>query len=85
MTPFLRNTLQGKNKPVNCSFHCIVTCNFRTTPYCIADALLQAQIGNLDDGFAFSGSNAYRIEEIISVEALFNELIAEYQIAEEKQ
>ena len=84
LTPFLKDTLVGKTKPVHCSFHCIVTCNFKTTPYCIADALLQAQIGNLDDGFAFSGSNAYRINEIVSVEELFNELKAEYQEAEGK-
>ncbi len=84
MTPFLRETMLGNNKPVNCTFHCIVTCDFKTTPYCIADALLQAQIGNLDEGFAFSGSNSYRIKEIISVEALFNELLEDYAIAEGK-
>ena len=84
LTPFLKDTLIGKTKPVHCSFHCIVTCDFKTTPYCIADALLQAQIGNLNDGFAFSGSNAYRIKEIISVKELFDELINEYKEAENK-
>ncbi|MCG2713486.1 MAG: nitronate monooxygenase, partial [Candidatus Omnitrophica bacterium] len=45
--------------------------------YCIAKALLNAYRGDLDKGFAMCGSNAYRINKIISVKELIAELIAE--------
>jgi nitronate monooxygenase len=82
VSQFLKDTLLGKTRPVNCSFHCIITCDYKTTPYCIADALLQAQSGNIDDGFAFSGSNAWRIDKIISVKELMDSLQTEYDAAE---
>ncbi len=71
---FINNVEAGKKKPFSCPYHCIVTCNYKEAPYCIASALMQAKKGNLDNGFAFAGSNAYRVKEIVSVEHLINEL-----------
>lgn len=78
---YLDNANKGIARPINCKYHCISTCDYKHSLYCIADALLQAQMGNLDDGFAFAGSNAYRVNEIITVEELFNILVSEYEIA----
>ncbi|HDS07466.1 MAG TPA: nitronate monooxygenase, partial [Bacteroides sp.] len=61
---FLRETSEGKRKPASCKYNCIRSCNPKTTPYCIADALLSAYHGNLENGFAFTGSNAGRIYQI---------------------
>jgi hypothetical protein len=44
-------------------------------------ALVNAQRGRLDKGFAFCGSNAHRATEIVSVKALIAALRAEYQEA----
>jgi predicted dehydrogenase len=44
-------------------------------------ALVNAQRGRLDNGFAFCGSNAHRATEIISVKELVSALRAEYQEA----
>jgi nitronate monooxygenase len=78
---YLDNANKGIARPISCKYHCITTCDYKHSLYCIADALLQAQMGNLEDGFAFAGSNAYRVNEILTVEQLFNILIAEYDVA----
>ncbi len=76
---FINDVARGKNKPFKCPFHCISTCDYQKSPYCIALALINAQRGNLRQGFAFSGSNAYRAKEIIPVKRLIDSLIKEYQ------
>jgi nitronate monooxygenase len=55
--------------------HCLKSCNPQKSPYCIADALINAQKGNLDKGFAFAGSKVHKINKILSVKELINELI----------
>ncbi len=75
---FLDGVEAGERKPVKCSWKCIKTCDFRTTPYCIADALKNAQQGALLKGFTFAGSNAYKVDKIISVKELFADLQQEY-------
>lgn len=82
---FLNEVSQGKRKPFKCLYHCIKTCDFKNSPYCIALALTNAQRVNLDHGFAFAGENAYRAKEIISVHELFEALKEEYQIASEEK
>lgn len=78
---FFNEVKEGKRKPLGCKHHCIKTCDFKTTPYCISNALVQAQMGNMHDGFAFAGSNVDRVDEIISVEKLMTSLITEYEEA----
>ena len=69
---------KGKKHPLNCYFHCIRTCNIESSPYCIAMALINAQRGNMEQGFAFAGENVYRTNEIVSVRELINSLTEEY-------
>jgi nitronate monooxygenase len=75
---FIEAVENGKKQPFKCPYHCIKTCDYTTTPYCIAFALTNAYKGNLEHGFAFAGENAYRVKEIISVKELMNTLIREY-------
>lgn len=75
---YLRDVEMGVKKPYKCPYHCISTCDVATTPYCIAQALINAQKGKLAYGFAFAGANAYRVTEIISVQELIAQLEAEY-------
>lgn len=75
---FVRDMEAGKQRPVKCRHHCIHTCDFRTTPFCIADALLEAQTGRLENGFAFTGSNVHLVHEIVSVAEVFESLKKEY-------
>ena len=75
---FLEAVSEGKKQVVKCPYHCIKTCNYKETPYCIACALANAQKGKLKQGFAFVGENAHRIKEIISVHQLINSLKEAY-------
>jgi NAD(P)H-dependent flavin oxidoreductase YrpB (nitropropane dioxygenase family) len=68
----------GQKKPFNCPYHCIRSCDYKNAPFCIALALINAKKGNFRHGFAFAGVNAYRIEKIISVKELFEDILAEY-------
>ncbi len=81
---FIRSVNAGEKKPVKCAWKCLKTCDWHKVPYCIADALANAAKGNLKDGFAFAGSNAYRSTKITTVKQVFEDLIREYQQAEEK-
>ncbi len=78
---FLADVNAGKRMPFSCPYHCIVTCDYATSPYCIALALISAQRGRMDRGFAFAGENAHRATEIVSVKALIGTLLAEYRAA----
>jgi len=78
---FLDDVKTGRKHPVKCSWKCLKTCDYRTTPYCIADALANAQKGRLLKGFTFAGSNAYKVDKIISVQELFEALQQEYHQA----
>jgi nitronate monooxygenase len=71
----------GKKKPFKCPYHCIVTCNRQSSPYCIALALTSALKGRLKHGFAFAGANAFRASKIIPVKDLMAELRKEFEEA----
>jgi len=75
---FIEAVEDGKKQPFKCPYHCIKTCNYKTTPYCIAFALTNAYKGNLEHGFAFAGENVYKVKEIISVKELMETLVKEF-------
>lgn len=79
---FLIESYEGRKKPKSCKFHCIKSCNPQTTSYCIAEALVAAYRGKLEDGFVFSGVNAAKVTKISTVSKVFDELMTEYLLAE---
>jgi nitronate monooxygenase len=80
--PFIDAINLGEKKPYQCPYHCIITCDYRNSPYCIALALVNAQKGNMKFGFPFAGANAYRTTEIVSVKELMASLVQEYDAAD---
>jgi nitronate monooxygenase len=78
---FIDDLNAGKKVPFTCPYHCIVTCDYATSPYCIALALINAQRGRMAQGFAFAGDNAHRATVIVSVQELVDTLLAEYRAA----
>ena len=78
---FLDDVAQGKKKPFKCTYHCIKTCDYHKSPYCIAFALLNAQRGNMKHGYAFAGKNAYRINKIVSVKELIDSLLKGHELS----
>jgi nitronate monooxygenase len=76
---FLESVARGKRIPANCPFHCLITCNPKESPYCIAQALVNARRGNLEEGYAFAGANAWRCEELVTVPQLIKNLKREFK------
>ena len=75
---FIESAREGLKKPFKCIFHCVHTCDPQKTPYCIAQALINAMKGNLERGFAFCGANVGRVNRIIPVKELMQSLETEY-------
>lgn len=80
-TGFLTDLEAGKKMKIRCGYHCLTACKVKEAKYCIAEALVNAYHGNLAEGLAFCGSNAYRIDKIITVKELFQELLSGFQVA----
>jgi NAD(P)H-dependent flavin oxidoreductase YrpB (nitropropane dioxygenase family) len=78
---FIEKINRGEKRPVKCPYKCLKTCKIDTTPYCIIAALVNAMKGNLYNGFAFAGSNAFRATKIISVKETMGSLIKEFKEA----
>lgn len=78
---FINDVNAGCKKPYKCPYHCISTCKYEESPYCIALALINAKKGKMKYGFAFAGENAYRTEKIVSVKELVGSIISEYDSA----
>jgi nitronate monooxygenase len=75
---YIDDVSSGIKKPVKCPYHCIITCDYKNAPYCIANALMNAQKGLFNNGFAFAGANAHLVSKIVSIKELIKSLIFEY-------
>ena len=82
---FLEAVKAGQKQPFKCNWACLRTCDCVNAPYCICDALTNAKKGHLNDGFAFAGANAYRVNSITTVKELLQTLISEYKAAAGKK
>jgi nitronate monooxygenase len=74
---FVERILAGEKMPFRCPYRCLATCEPDTSPYCIAEALVNAYRGNMDAGFTTAGANAYRVNRILSVRQLIQELVTD--------
>ena len=74
-TDFIERTLRGDRIPVKCNYRCLKTCTPPNTPYCISQALYQAVTGRVENGVVFAGSNVSRINRIVSVRELMDEIV----------
>ncbi len=74
---FVKRINSGEKMNIGCVYRCLVTCDPKKVNYCIAKALIAAARGKMDQGFAMAGSNAHRINKIVSVKELIAELVAE--------
>ena len=71
---FIKQTEKERSKISKC-YNCIKTCDASSTPYCITKALINAVEGNMDNALVFCGSNVDKINEIVSVHNLIQELM----------
>lgn len=75
---FIQKIKDGKKQPKVCPFNCIKTCDISKSPYCIIIALYNAFKGNMDKGYAFAGTNAFKATKITSVKETFRSLLEEF-------
>jgi len=78
---FIERVKSGLERPKKCPFHCIRTCDYTKSPYCIMIALYNAFKGNLKKGYAFAGSKAFKAEKIISVKETISQIMNEMKVA----
>jgi NAD(P)H-dependent flavin oxidoreductase YrpB (nitropropane dioxygenase family) len=76
---FLEKVKKGEKQPKKCPFKCIKTCDISKSPYCIVSALYSAFRGNLENGYAFAGTNAFKATKIISVNETLQNIIKEFK------
>ena len=82
---FLRDVASGKRRNLKCAWKCLKSCDNKKAPYCISLALDNARRGRLNQGFVFAGSNAFRIDKIVWVKELIQELKKGFIRAEETE
>lgn len=79
---FLDSVQQGNEVPKSCPLHCIRTCDYSKSPYCIMSALYNAAKGNMKKGYAFAGRNAFLADKISTVKEIIVKLKEEYREAD---
>ena len=72
---FIERSLGGDKFTFVCPYRCLLSCEAKSANYCIAASLLNASRGNFENGFAMCGQNVHRIDKIVSVKALMQELV----------
>jgi nitronate monooxygenase len=76
---FIKEVENKENPDVRCPYRCLTTCDARNARYCIAQALVNAYMGDVDHGLIFCGQNAYRVDKIVTVKDLMEELRSELE------
>ncbi|MBS4539130.1 nitronate monooxygenase [Clostridium sp. D2Q-11] len=74
---FLDAVSSNTKRPIGCISNCLKPCIPTQAPYCIAEALINAQKGYMENGFAFAGAKAYKVDKIIPVKTLMDNLMTE--------
>jgi NAD(P)H-dependent flavin oxidoreductase YrpB (nitropropane dioxygenase family) len=81
---FLNRVALGLEVPKSCPIHCLKTCDYSKSPYCIMKALFNASKGNMEKGYAFAGINAHLAQKISSVKEIISALKMEFAMAEQE-
>lgn len=77
VNPLVKRLEEGRVKPNFC-IRCIKPCDFKTTPFCITEALIKAASGDVVEGLIFSGVTIRDQGELKTVKEVINELIGEW-------
>ncbi len=78
VTNLTRLVEKREGPAIKCISNCVAPCNrgeeAKEVGFCIADRLSDAYLGNTETGLFFSGTNGYKLNEIISVKELMSKL-----------
>lgn len=74
-TPFVQKLASGDLEAVKkCKYKCLKKCDHH---YCISERLMQARDGNLEEGLFFSGENVYKMNDILTVQEVFDQFVSQ--------
>ncbi|HPQ39539.1 MAG TPA: nitronate monooxygenase [bacterium] len=76
---FISDAEAGRRPAFQCAWRCLSSCRAENANYCISIALNNARKGNLNQGFAFCGTNAHRVTAIVPVRSLIRDLAAGFR------
>jgi nitronate monooxygenase len=78
MTNLQKTIKEGTAPKVACISNCVAPCNrgeeAKAVGYCIADRLSAAYMGDTETGLFFTGTNGYKVKELLSVKELMEKL-----------
>jgi nitronate monooxygenase len=77
---FVEEIIKGNTKPFKCVWNCLIPCNYKEAPYCIAQVLFNAAQGKMSEGFAFAGQNAHKATKIEHVSDVINDMLSGYNL-----
>lgn len=78
-SPFIERREREEVDHINRCVVCLRPCNPKVVDYCITKALTEAAKGNWEEGLFFCGSNGYRMDKIVHVKDIIDEVMREYQ------
>jgi len=76
---FLSKIASGNPPAIKRCVNCLKTCDIKTTPYCISQALIHAVSGNVEEGLIFSGDNVYKVNGMTTVPDIFDDIITHFE------
>ncbi len=78
-TPLMKKLAEIGRIPHGQCTRCIKTCKPAETPYCITRALIEAVKGNYEEGLFFCGSEIWRLDKLVHVRELIDELMKDWR------
>ncbi|MDR3671179.1 MAG: nitronate monooxygenase family protein [Holophaga sp.] len=82
MTALHRRIVEGTAPGIRCISNCVSHCEHGKgafkAGYCIADSLGDSQSGDLHNGLFFTGSNGWKLDDLIPVRDLVGEITEDY-------
>lgn len=78
-SPLIERLERGEKEKISRCLVCLRPCDPKVVDYCITTALTEAAKGNWDKGLFFCGSNGYRMDKIVHVKDVIDEIMSEYQ------
>ena len=75
LNPRMKKVMSGECfRPEKC-LGCLEKCVPDQIPYCITDSLVNAAIGNVEEGLVFCGADAYKAEKIETVKSVIDSIL----------
>ena len=72
---FMKRVSAGEKFPPKKCLGCLKKCNPRGIPYCITERLINAAVGNVEEGLIFCGAEIGNIENISTVHKVIKDLM----------